>query len=46
MFNNSFVCDDKYSHEEMQSMIETWTNIEYDVDVIETIVPKDIDDIE
>ena len=46
MFNNSFVCDGEYSHEDIQSMVETWINIEYDVDVIDTIVPEKIDDIE
>ena len=40
MFRNSFVCDGEYSHEDIQSMVETCINIEYDVDAIDTIVPE------
>ena len=46
MFRNSFVCDGEYSHEDIQSMVETCINIEYDVDAIDTILPEKIDAIE
>ena len=46
VWNNSFVCDGKYSHKDMQYMFKNWINIEDDVDAIGTIVYEKIDTIE